>query len=127
MDAGSLWQLEQDLPSDPSAVFQASSACSTKIMPGLSKSSACMARVSVPRNSQPDITSSTTSAIWAGAAVRVTIVISSFKISVSSTGSAQSGVLAITLASKALVSFFIVVPPKTNRSANGDHLAFLVD
>mmetsp|Transcript_5389 Transcript_5389/g.8515 ORF Transcript_5389/g.8515 Transcript_5389/m.8515 type:complete len:330 (-) Transcript_5389:566-1555(-) len=86
-----------------------------------------MARVSVPRNSQPDMTSSSASDTWAGAAVRVTNVISSLRISVSSTGSAISGDAMIAVASTAPVNLFIGVPPKTIGSRNRDVFCGLVN
>ena len=54
MLSGSLWQEAQDFPSVPSASAQASRAASTPSMPGLSKSSRSMLRVSSSRKCQPE-------------------------------------------------------------------------
>ena len=75
------WHAEQDLPSLPSTLFQASIALSTNIIPGLSKSSICNAWVSVVRKVQPERMSGSAPFRCAGAAVRVTISISPFTTS----------------------------------------------
>ncbi len=51
---GSSWHEAQDLPAAPSTSSQLSSAWSTKIIPGLSKSSICSGWVSSLRYTQPE-------------------------------------------------------------------------